>query len=57
VPEIQRTIVIGIVFPKNGQRVNAFDLPMPSDWIAAKAKAGSKPLVFPEDLFTIVWPD
>jgi hypothetical protein len=57
VPEIQRTIVIGIVFPAAGQRVNAFDLPMPPDWMAAKAQAGSKPLVFPEDLFAIVWPD
>jgi hypothetical protein len=50
-------IVIGIVFPATGQRVNAFDLPMPPDWMAARVKAGSKPLVFPEDLFAIVWPD
>jgi hypothetical protein len=57
VPEIQRTIVIGIVFPAAGQRVNAFDLPMPPDWMAAKAQAGSKLLVFPEDLFAIIWPD
>jgi len=57
VPEIQRTIVIGIVFPAPGQRVNAFDLPMPSDWSAAMAQARPKPLVFPEELFAIVWPD
>jgi hypothetical protein len=57
VPEIKRTIVIGIVFPADGQRVNAFDLPMPPDWVAAKAQAGAKLLVFPEELFAIVWPD
>ena len=57
VPEIRRMIVIGIVFPRDGQRVNAFDLPMPADWMAARAQAGAKPLVFPEELFAIVWPD
>ena len=56
VPEIQRLIVIGIVFPADGQSVNAFDLPMPRDWMAAKAQA-SKPMTFPEELFAIVWPD
>lgn len=56
VPEIKRTIVIGIVFPPYDQRVNAFDLPMPPDWVAAKAQA-TKPMVFPEELFAIVWPD
>ena len=56
VPEIKRTIVIGIVFPAVDQRVNAFDLPMPPDWVAAKARA-AKPLVFPEELFAIIWPD
>jgi hypothetical protein len=50
------TIVIGIVFPADGQSVNAFDLPMPRDWVAAQAQA-SKPMAFPEELFAIVWPD
>jgi len=57
VPEVKQPIVIGIVFPLDGQSVNAFDLPMPHDWVAAMAQAAPKQLLFPEELFAIVWPD
>jgi len=56
VPEIKAPIVIGIVYPAEGQRVNAFDLPMPPDWIAAQRQV-ARPLKFPEELLAIVWPD
>jgi hypothetical protein len=56
VPEIEAPIVIGIVYPAKGQRVNAFDVPMPPDWVAAQRHAG-RSLKFPEELFAIVWPD
>jgi hypothetical protein len=56
VPETKEPIVIGIVYPAKGQRVNAFDVPMPPDWTAAQRQAG-RPLKFPEELFAIVWPD
>ena len=56
VGDVQEMIAVGIAYPRKGRPVNAFDLPMPSDWQAAMVQAG-RPLRFPDDLLAIVWPD
>jgi hypothetical protein len=53
--DVERLDAVGIVFPRSGQPINAFDLPMPSEWSAAMMLAG-RPLPVP-DLLQIVWPD
>jgi hypothetical protein len=52
---VDGTFAIGVVFPRVGQPVNAFDLPMPSEWRAAMVRAG-RALPVP-DLLQIAWPE
>jgi hypothetical protein len=47
--------VMAIVFPRPGQRVNAFDLPVPREWRAAMLRA-NRSLTVP-GLMQIVWPE
>lgn len=49
--------MVGIVYPRAGDRVNAFDLPIPAEWAEVKRKAAPRMLVFPDDVLAIVWPD
>lgn len=51
--DADRLFVIAIVFPRPGQQVNAFDLPMPREWRAGMLRA-SRPLTVP-GLMRIVW--
>ena len=53
--DVDRTFAIGIVFPRVGQPVNAFYLPVPSEWRAAVARAGRQMSL--DELLQIVWPE
>jgi len=53
--DVERLDALSIVFPSSGQPVNAFDLPMPAEWLAAMLLAG-RPLPIP-DMVQLIWPD
>ena len=53
--DVERLDALSIVFPRSGQPVNAFDLPMPAEWLAAMLLTG-RPLPIP-DVVQRIWPD